>query len=41
MDVSSMKRLKAHEDEDRWLKKRYAESQMDAEILGDALAGKY
>ena len=41
MDVSSMKRLKALEDEDRRLKKRYAESQIAAEILRDALAGKY
>ena len=41
MDVSSMKGLKALEDEDRRLKKMYAESQMDAEILRDALAGKY
>ena len=41
MDVSSMKRLKALEGEDHRLKKRYVESQMDAEILRDALAGKY
>ena len=34
-------RSKALEDEDRRLKKMYAESQMDAEILRDALAGKY
>ena len=36
-----MKRSKALEDEDRRLKKMYAESRMDAEILRDALAGKY
>jgi len=41
MDGSSMKRLKELEDENRRLKKMYAESQMDAEILKDALAGKY
>ena len=34
-------RSKALEDEDRRLKKMYAESRMDAEILRDALAGKY
>lgn len=41
MDVSSMRRLKELEEENRRLKKMYAESQMDAEILRDALAGKY
>ena len=41
MDVSSMKRSKALEDKDRRMKKMYSESQMDAEILRDALAGKY
>lgn len=41
MDVSSMRRLKELEEENRRLKKMYAESQMDAEILKDALAGKY
>jgi putative transposase len=41
MQVSAMKRLKELEEENRRLKKMYAESQMDAEILRDALAGKY
>ena len=41
MDVSSMRRLKELEEENQRLKKMYAESQMDAEILRDALAGKY
>lgn len=41
MSGSDMKRLKELEDENRRLKKMYAESQMDAEILKDALAGKY
>jgi len=41
MQVSDMKRLKELEEENRRLKKMYAESQMDAEILKDALAGKY
>lgn len=37
MAGSDMKRLKELEDENRRLKKMYAESQMDAEILKDAL----
>ena len=41
MQASEMKRLKELEEENRRLKKMYAESQMDAEILKDALAGKY
>jgi putative transposase len=41
MQVSDMRRLKELEDENRRLKKMYAEPQMDAEILRDALAGKY
>ena len=41
MQASDMKRLKELEEENRRLKKMYAESQMDAEILKDALAGKY
>lgn len=41
MSGSDMKRLKELEDENRRLKRMYAESQMDAEILKDALAGKY
>ena len=41
MQVSDMKRLKELEEENRRLKKMYAESQMDAEILRDALSGKY
>lgn len=41
MQVSDMRRLKDLEEENRRLKKMYAESKMDAEILKDALAGKY
>ena len=41
MQASDMKRLKELEEENRRLKKMYAEAQMDAEILKDALAGKY
>ena len=41
MDVSLMKRMKELEAENRRLKKMYAESKMDAEILQEALSGKY
>ena len=41
MDASMMKRIKELEAENARLKKMYAESQMDAEILKDALSGKY
>ncbi len=41
MKASDMKRLKDLEEENRRLKKMYAEAQMDAEILKDALSGKY
>lgn len=41
MDTSMMSRLKALEDENRRLKKMYAESQMSAEILKEALAKKW
>jgi len=41
MDVSMMKRMKELEAENRRLKKMYAESKMDAEILQEALSGKY
>jgi putative transposase len=41
MDVSLMKRMKELEGENRRLKKMYAESKMDAEILREALSGKY
>lgn len=41
MDVSHMTRLKELEEENRRLKKMYAESKMDAEILQEALAKKY
>ena len=40
MDASNMKRLKELEEENRRLKKMYAESKMDAEILREALSGK-
>lgn len=40
MDVSMMTRMKELEEENRRLKKMYAESQMDAEILREAMAKK-
>ena len=41
MDVSNMTRLKELEEENRRLKKMYAESKMDAEILQEAMVKKY
>lgn len=41
MDASLIKRMKELEAENARLKKMYAESKMDAEILKDALSGKY
>ena len=41
VDVSHMTRLKELEEENRHLKKMYAESKTDAEILREALAKKY
>ncbi len=41
MDASMMSRVKELEDENRRLKKMYAESQMDAAILKEALAKKW
>jgi len=41
MDVSSMTRMKEFEEENRRLKKMYAESRMHAEILREAMAKKY
>ena len=41
MDVSMMSRVKELEEENRRLKKMYAESQMDASILKEALAKKW
>ena len=41
MDASMIKRMKELEAENQLLKKMYAESKMDADILKDALAGKY
>jgi putative transposase len=41
MDVSMMARVKELEEENRRLKKMYAESQMDASILKEALAKKW
>lgn len=40
MDTSMMKRMKELEEENRRLKKMYAESKMDAEILREVLSGK-
>jgi len=40
MDTSMMKRMKALEDENRWLKKMYAEARLKAEIVQEALAKK-
>ncbi len=41
MDASMMSRLKELEEENRRLKKMYAESKMDAEILREALGKKW
>jgi putative transposase len=41
MDVSMMARVKELEEENRRLKKMYAESQMDAAILKEALSKKW
>jgi putative transposase len=40
MDASMMKRLKELEDENRRLKKMYAEERLKAEIRQEALEGK-
>lgn len=41
MDASMMSRLKELEDENRRLKKMYAEAQMSADILKEALTKKW
>lgn len=41
MDTSMMSRMKELEEENRRLKKMYAESQMSADILKEALAKKW
>lgn len=41
MDVSMLKRVKELEQENARLKKMYAESQMDQQILKEALAKKW
>ena len=41
MDVSLMKRMKELEDENRRLKKRYAEERLKAEIAKDIIAKKW
>lgn len=41
MDASMMSRVKELEDENRRLKKMYAEAQMSADILKEALAKKW
>jgi putative transposase len=41
MDASMMARLKELEDENRRLKKMYAEAQMSADILKEALQKKW
>ena len=41
MDASMMARLKELEDENRRLKKMYAESQMMADVLKEAMAKKW
>jgi putative transposase len=41
MDVSMLARVKELEEENRRLKKMYAESQMDSAILKEALAKKW
>ena len=41
MDASLMARLKELEDENRWLKKMYAEERLKAEIVQEALQKKW
>ena len=41
MDVSMMKRMKELEEENRRLKKMYAEERLKAEIVSEALEKKY
>ena len=41
LDVSQLTRMKELEDENRRLKKMYAESQMSAELLKEALSKKW
>jgi len=41
MDVSMLKRVKELEDEDRRLKKMYAEERLKAELVQEALAKKW
>ena len=41
MDVSMMARLKELEDENRWLKKMYAEERLKAEVLNEAITKKW
>ena len=41
MDTSMMKRLKELEDENRRLKKMYAEERLKAELVQEALGKKY
>jgi len=41
MDASLMKRMKELEEENRRLKKMYAESQMSADLLKEALSKKW
>ncbi len=41
MDASMMSRMKELEEENRCLKKMYAEAQMSAEILKEAMAKKW
>lgn len=41
LDVSQLARLKELEDENRRLKKMYAESQMSADLLKEALSKKW
>jgi len=41
MDASMIKRMKELEDENHRLKKMYAESQMDNQIIREAMAKKW
>ena len=41
MDVSMMARLKELEEENRWLKKMYAEERLKAEVLNEAITKKW
>lgn len=41
MDTSMMKRMRELEEENHWLKRMYANAQMDNEVLKEALTKKF